>query len=58
MRGITQASLAEKFATYWQANLAPHIGRSRFMKCPACGKWSYQKKVISKDVSDDDKSDE
>ena len=24
--------------TYWQANLAPHIGRTRYMKCPACGK--------------------
>ncbi len=35
--------------TYWQANLAPHLGRSRYMKCPACGKWSYQKKVLSKD---------
>ena len=44
--------------TYWQANLAPHIGRSRFMKCPVCGKWNYQKKVISREASDDDKSDE
>ena len=35
--------------TYWQANLAPHMGRSRYMKCPACGKWSYQKKVLSKE---------
>ena len=35
--------------TYWQANLAPHIGRTRYMKCPACGKWSYQKKVLSKE---------
>ena len=34
--------------TYWQANLAPHIGRTRYMKCPACGKWSYQKKVLTK----------
>lgn len=33
---------------YWQANLAPHIGRTRYMKCPACGKWSYQKKVLTK----------
>ena len=36
--------------TYWQANLAPHIGRTRYMKCPACGKWSYQKKVLSKEA--------
>lgn len=35
--------------TYWQANLAPHIGRTRYMKCPACGRWSYQKKVLSKE---------
>lgn len=43
--------------TYWQANLAPHIGRSRYMKCPVCGKRSYQKKVLTKDVSDDVNSD-
>lgn len=35
--------------TYWQTNLAPHIGRTRYMKCPACGKWNYQKKVLSKE---------
>ncbi len=36
--------------TYWQTNLAPHFGRTRYMKCPACGKWSYQKKVLTKEV--------
>ncbi len=35
--------------TYWQANLAPHIGRKRYMKCPVCGKWSYQMKVLTKE---------
>ena len=35
--------------TYWQTNLAPHIGRTRYMKCPACGKRSYQKKVLTKE---------
>ncbi len=35
--------------TYWQTNLAPHIGRKRYMKCPACGQWSYQKKVLTKE---------
>jgi transcriptional regulator with XRE-family HTH domain len=35
--------------TYWQANLAPHIGRTRYMKCPKCGKWNYQKKVLTKE---------
>ena len=43
--------------TYWQTNLAPHLGRKRYMKCPACGKWSYQKKVLTKEVSDDDNTD-
>ncbi len=34
--------------TYLALNLAPHIGRTRYMKCPECGKKSWQKKVISK----------
>lgn len=33
--------------TYWQVNLAPHVGRTRYMKCPKCGERSWQKKVIS-----------
>ena len=36
-------------STYWQTNLAMHIGRTRYMKCPECGKWSWQKKVLSKE---------
>ncbi len=28
---------------------APHMGRTRKMRCPECGKKSWQKKVISKD---------
>lgn len=35
--------------TYKAMNLAPHMGRTRHMKCPECGKKSWQKKVISKD---------
>ena len=35
--------------TYWQTNLAMHIGRTRYMKCPKCGKKSWQKKVLSKE---------
>ena len=35
--------------TYKAVNLAPHMGRTRYMKCPKCGKKSWQKKVISKD---------
>lgn len=34
--------------TYWQTNLAAHIGRTRHMKCPKCGKRSWQKKVLTK----------
>ncbi len=29
--------------------MAPHMGRSRYMKCPNCGEKSYQKKVLTKD---------
>ena len=29
--------------------LAMHMGRTRYMKCPECGKRSWQKKVISKE---------
>ncbi len=28
---------------------APHLGRTRYMKCPACGKKSWQKKTLIKD---------
>lgn len=24
-----------------------HMGRTRYMKCPECGKWSWQKKVLT-----------
>ena len=33
--------------TYKQANLAMHMGRTRYMKCPKCGKKSWQRKVLS-----------
>ena len=35
--------------TYRSVNLAMHFGRTRYMKCPECGKKSWQKKVISKE---------
>ena len=35
--------------TYKAVNLAPHMGRTRYMKCPECSKKSWQKKVLSKD---------
>ena len=35
--------------TFKAVNLAMHMGRTRYMKCPNCGKKSWQKKVISKE---------
>ena len=35
--------------SYWQTNMAMHIGRTRYMKCPECGKRSWQKKVLTKE---------
>ncbi len=34
--------------TYKSINLSMHMGRTRYMKCPDCGKRSWNKKVISK----------
>ena len=33
---------------YKKINLAPHLGRTRYMKCPKCNKRSWNKKVLSK----------
>ena len=35
--------------TLKQINLSMHMGRTRYLKCPNCGKKSWQKKVISKE---------
>ena len=35
--------------TYKTVNLAPHMGRSRHMRCPECGKKSWHKKVLTKE---------
>ena len=35
--------------TFKAVNLAMHMGRTRYLKCPGCGKKSWQKKVISKE---------
>lgn len=35
--------------TYKAVNLSMHIGRTRKMKCPQCGKVTWQKKVIRKE---------
>ena len=34
--------------SYQSVLFAMHLGRTRYMKCPECHKWSWQKKVISK----------
>ena len=35
--------------TYKAVTMAPHMGRTRHMKCPQCGKKSWQKKVLTKE---------
>ena len=35
--------------TFKAVNLAPHMGRTRKMRCPKCGEKSWQKKVLSLD---------
>ncbi len=35
--------------TYKAVNLAMHMGRTRYMRCPECGKKSWQKKVLTKE---------
>lgn len=35
--------------TYRAVAMAPHMGRTRYMRCPQCEKKSWQKKVFSKD---------
>ena len=34
---------------FHSVNIAPHMGRTRYMRCPECGKKSWQKKVLSKE---------
>lgn len=35
--------------TFKAAMMAPHMGRTKYMKCPECGKKSWQKKRVSKE---------
>lgn len=35
--------------TYKEVNLAMHMGRTRYLRCPKCNQKSWNKKVISKD---------
>ena len=39
--------------TYKSVNLAPHLGRTRYMKCPKCNKKSWNKKVLSRGALND-----
>ena len=34
---------------YGSVFMAMHMGRTRYMKCPECGKWSWNKKVLTKE---------
>ena len=34
--------------TYMHTFFAPHLNRTRYMKCPKCNEKSWQKKVLSK----------
>ena len=38
--------------SYKSVTLAPHMGRTRYIKCPECGKKSWQKKIISQEDND------
>ena len=35
--------------TYRTVAMAPHMGRTRYMRCPQCGKKTWQKKVLTKE---------
>lgn len=35
--------------TYKSVLWAMHVQRTRYMRCPECGKWSWQKKVLTKE---------
>ena len=39
--------------SYKSVNLAPHMGRTRYMRCPKCNKKSWNKKIISKGEEND-----
>lgn len=39
--------------TFSSVNLAMHLGRTRYMKCPKCNKYSWNKKVVSLEEKND-----
>jgi len=38
--------------SYKSVFVAMHVNRTRYMKCPECKRWSWQKKVLSKSKED------
>ena len=38
---------AKHALTFWQVLIAPHIGRTRYTKCPNCRQRSWQKKTLN-----------
>jgi len=63
LTGIFYALRLEQIAGYYECTncrhryvpsyksvvFAMHINRTRYMKCPECGKWTWQKKVLTKE---------
>lgn len=41
---------------YLKVCFAPHLGYTRYMKCPECGKRSWQQKVLTKKLDENDKN--
>jgi DNA-directed RNA polymerase subunit RPC12/RpoP len=39
--------------SYLKVFFAPHIGRTRYMKCPECDKYSWHKKILIKSKNRD-----
>jgi transcriptional regulator with XRE-family HTH domain len=35
--------------SYWKALIAPHMATTRFLRCPKCHKFSWSKKVMTKE---------
>lgn len=48
MREMRLQIYAEVLADFF----SPHMGRTRYMKCPECGKRSWQKKVLKSEESE------
>ena len=38
--------------SYFKLLIMPHMGTTRYVKCPECNKWSWHKKVMSKEKAE------